>query len=141
MIGQLLKTAVKRQIQNSLNFRQPKVKVCVNQGIVKGVIEPLPNGKTFQRFSGIPYAKPPLGGLRFKAPQPLLKFNSEEIDCTREGSQCFQKSLFWRVWVGSEDCLNLNVYVPNDVDKTKKLPVLVYIHGGAFSLGSNNRDM
>lgn len=141
MIGQLLKTAVKRQIWDSLNFRLPKVRVRVNQGVVKGIIEPLPNGKTLQRFSGIPYAKPPLGELRFKAPQALQKFDREEIDCTKEADQCFQKSLLWRVWVGSEDCLHLNVYVPNDVDKSKKLPVMVFIYGGAFSLGSSNRDM
>jgi cholinesterase len=141
MITQVLKTAIKRQVQNSLSFRLPKVKVKVNQGIVKGVIEPLPNGGKFQRFSGIPYAKPPVGELRFRAPQKLMKFDQNEIDCSKEGNQCFQKSLVYGIYVGSEDCLNLNVYVPNDVDKTKKLPVMIFIHGGAYGFGSNNRDL
>jgi carboxylesterase type B len=141
MITQLLKTAVQRQVQNSLTFLLPKIKVRVNQGIIKGVIEPLPNGKKFQRFSGIPYAKPPIGELRFRAPQKLMKFATDEIDCTYEGNQCVHKSLFYKIYVGSEDCLNLNVYVPNDVKNVGKLPVMIFIPGGAFGFGSSNRDL
>jgi cholinesterase len=141
MISQLLKTAIKRQFQDLLLFRLPKVKVRVNQGIVKGVIEPLPDGRKFQRFSGIPYAKPPVGELRFRAPQKLLKFATNEIDCTREKDQCFQKSPIWRIHMGSEDCLYLNVYVPNDAEKIKKLPVMIFIHGGAFTFDSGSRDL
>jgi len=140
MLSQLLKTAVKRSFQSTMSFSLPKVSVKVNQGIVNGVIEQLPDGRTFQRFSGIPFAHPPLGELRFRAPQKLMKFDHDEIDCSREGDQCLQKSLFYKVFVGSEDCLNLNVNVPNDVDFSRKLPVMIFIHGGAFSFGSNNRD-
>jgi carboxylesterase type B len=140
MITKIIKSTIINQIQKPLRCLQSKVKVNVNQGTVKGIIETLPDGRKFQRFSGIPYAKPPIGKLRFRAPQKLMKFDKEEIDCTGEGNQCFQKSLFYQIYVGSEDCLNLNVYVPNDVD-IKNLPVMVWIHGGAFSFGSNNREL
>jgi carboxylesterase type B len=142
MIHKIIKNSIRRQIRNSLSFMLPEIKVKVNQGIVKGVIESLPDGRKFQRFSGIPYAKPPIGKLRFRAPQKLMKFDKDEIDCSKEGNQCVHKSLFYNTYVGSEDCLNLNVYVPNDnVDKIAKLPVMVFTHGGAFAFGSNNRDL
>jgi carboxylesterase type B len=104
-----------------------KTSVKVNQGIVNGCRENLPDGKSFLRFSGIPYAKKPINELRFRAPQKLLKFDTHEIDCTAEGDECFHKSTYTGEYVGSEDCLYLNVYVPEN--NSKKLPVLVWIHG------------
>lgn len=108
------------------------VRVKVNQGIVRGCREPLPDGKEFLRFSGIPFAHPPIGNLRFRAPKKLEKFQSEEVDCSKERSPCYHKSMFTRDFVGSEDCLYLNVYVPELKPETpaKKLPVMFYIHGG-----------
>lgn len=130
MLVQLLKTRAKRAIQDSLIFTLKKVQVKVNQGVVRGCEEKLPDGRPFQRFSGIPYAKPPVNELKFKSPQKLLKFDQNEIDCTRERDASFHKSGVWKKFVGSEDCLNLNVYVPSSSSDTKKLPVMVYIHGG-----------
>ena len=141
MLIKLLSTRAKRAIKDSLTFTLPKVRVKVNQGVVRGCEEKLPDGKPFLRFSGIPYAKPPINELRFKSPQKLLKFNRDEIDCTRERDVCFHKSPVWLRFQGSEDCLNLNVYVPTDYDSSKKLPVMVFIHGGAFSFDSNRRDL
>jgi carboxylesterase type B len=106
------------------------IRVKVDQGVVRGCEEKLPDGRSFLRFSGVPYAKPPLGELRFKSPQKLLKFDQEEIDCTRERDACFHKSTLTKQFVGSEDCLNLNVYVPKSHEQGKKLAVMVYIHGG-----------
>jgi carboxylesterase type B len=106
------------------------VRVKVNQGIVRGCEEKLPDGRSYLRFSGVPYAKPPLGELRFKSPQKLLKFDSDEIDCTKERDACFHKSTLTKQFIGSEDCLNLNVYVPKSHEPGKKLAVMVYIHGG-----------
>ncbi|XP_037037773.1 esterase B1-like [Bradysia coprophila] len=118
------------------------LKVKVNQGIVCGCEEKLPNGKTFLRFSGIPYAKPPINELRFRAPQPLTKFEQPELDCTRERDACIHKSTLTGKYVGSEDCLNLNVYVPvMDGDAREKLAVMVYIHGGALKYDSNSMDL
>lgn len=114
-----------------------RTSVKVFQGIVKGSLEKLPNGKSYLSFLGIPYAKKPLGNLRFKSPEKLLKFDYEEIDCTKEGDECFQKSVFTMENVGSEDCLYLNVYVP-EVCSGSKLAVMFYIHGGGFSTGSSS---
>lgn len=116
------------------------IKVKVNEGIVCGCVEKLPNGQSFVRYSGIPYAKPPVNELRFRSPQKLKKFEREEIDCTRERDACIHKSTISGNYVGSEDCLNLNVYVPVQ-DSTKKLAVMVYIHGGALKYDSNSKEL
>lgn len=100
------------------------LKVRVQQGVVRGCEEKLPNGKSYLRFSGIPYAQPPINDLRFKSPRKLLKFN-EELDCTVERDACFQKSPLARAYIGSEDCLNLNVYVPVQTEPPQKLTVMV----------------
>lgn len=112
--------------------------VRVVQGVVKGCREMLPNGKSYLRYSKIPFAKKPIGELKFRSPQKLLKFDTPEIDCTQEGDECFHKSTFTGEYVGSEDCLYLNVYVP-EVASDKKLSVMVWIHGGGFSFGSGSQ--
>lgn len=129
MLVKILTTRAKRAITNSLTFTLPKVKVKVEQGNVIGVLEKLPNQRSFQRFSGIPYAKPPVNELRFRSPEKLLKFENDELDCTRESSPSFHRSSIWKKYIGSEDCLNLNIYVP-EVESSKKLAVMVFIHGG-----------
>lgn len=101
--------------------------VKILQGIVNGNLKKLPNEKSFLKFS-IPYAKKPLGKLRFKAPEKLIKFDTDEIDATKEGNECFQKSNYSGGLVGSEDCLYLNVYVPESTS-SQKLSVMVWIHG------------
>lgn len=117
------------------------IKVNVNEGIVCGCVEKLPNGKTYLRFSGIPYAEPPINELRFRSPKKLIKFERPEIDCTRERDACIHKSTLTGQYVGSEDCLNLNVYVPVQDDPTNKLAVMVYIHGGALKYDSNSKEL
>lgn len=135
------KLLTKAKLADSFTFAIPKVKIKVIQGIVRGCEEKLPNGNTFQRFSGIPYAKPPINRLRFKAPQKLLKFDHNEIDCTRERDKSYHKSPILKRYLGSEDCLNLNVYVPTTASSTQKLPVMVFIHGGGLVFDSNSRDL
>lgn len=116
------------------------IKVKVNQGIVLGCVEKLPNGKSFHRFS-IPYAKPPINELRFRSPQKLITFEQPEIDCTWERDACIHKSTLTGKYVGSEDCLNLNVYVPVQDDPLERLAVMVYIHGGALKYDSNSKEL
>lgn len=117
------------------------VEVKVNQGIVRGCQESLPDGRKFLRFSGIPYAEPPVNELRFQPPKKLLKFHEDELDGTHERDACFHKSTLTRTYVGSEDCLNLNVYVPVQDTSSVKLAVMVHIHGGALKYDSNSRDL
>lgn len=115
--------------------------VRVEQGTARGCEEKLPDGGRYIRFSGIPYATPPVNELRFRPPKKLLKFDEDEIDCTSERDACFHKSTLTRQYVGSEDCLNMNVYVPADATADNKLPVMVWIHGGGYKYDSNTKQL
>lgn len=115
------------------------VQVQVQQGIVAGLQEKLPNRGNFFAFRGIPYAKPPVGKLRFKDPKPLAKFSSPILECFKHGDSCYQKDMLTSSVIGSEDCLSLNVYTPQLVGQKKA--VMIFIHGGAFNHGSGNQDM
>lgn len=141
MLLKLTQAKVKRAVQDSLVFALPKVRVRVNQGVVRGCIEKLPDGRPFQRFLGVPYAKPPINELRFRSPQKLLQFNQPEVDCTKERPASFHKSGFHQKYIGSEDCLNLNVFVPSSAGPMNKLPVMVFCHGGGLVFDSNSRDL
>jgi para-nitrobenzyl esterase len=90
-------------------------------------------------FQGIPYAAPPVGDLRWKAPQPAAPWKSE-LDATKYGHHCSQGAVFedmvFQDAGPSEDCLTLNVYAP---DKPKgKLPVMFWIHGGGYAGGGSS---
>ncbi len=87
-------------------------------------------------FRGIPYAAPPVGPLRWKAPQPALSWTGERA-ARSFGAACPQGSEHKEAWaqVGamSEDCLFLNVWRPA---KPGKYPVMVFLHGGGFVYGA-----
>ncbi|XP_017962236.2 acetylcholinesterase [Drosophila navojoa] len=116
-----------------------KVKVPVRQGIVVGTQEKLPNGVVYRSFLGVPYAEPPVGGLRFRSPVPLERFTKDELDCSKEGDVSHQRDPLKQQVIGSENCLFLNIYAPKSKSQ-KPMPVMVWIHGGGFWFGSGNRD-
>lgn len=69
------------------------------------------------------------------------RFPTEILDCTAERDVSFQKDMLSGKVVGSEDCLFLNVYTPSTKSKINNpLPVMLWIHGGAFMTGSGNSD-
>lgn len=117
-----------------------RINVKVHQGTVSGVKEKLPNGSPSYAFRGIPYAKPPVGELRYRAPQALDKFSGPVLDCSAERDVCFSRNMFTQEIEGSEDCLFLNVYTPQVAGDGSPLPVMVFIHGGAWLFGSGNND-
>ncbi|XP_068622348.1 esterase FE4-like [Battus philenor] len=110
--------------------------VTVSQGTLKGKICATPCSKKYYSFEGIPYAKPPVGRLRFKCPQEPENWSGVR-DATKPGNKCVQINPYNpSTLVGSEDCLYLNVYTPSlPVEKLEKLPVLFFVHGGRFLFG------
>jgi para-nitrobenzyl esterase len=86
-----------------------------------------------REFLRIPYAEAPLGDLRFKPPQPPIPW-SEERELINPGDPCPQALALGGA--GVEDCLFVNVWVPKN--KPGKLPVMVWLHGGAFIFGSGS---
>jgi para-nitrobenzyl esterase len=99
------------------------------------------NGKQVEstcEFLGIPYAKPPVGALRFAPPVAAGGWGQDARDAAAFGPSCMQKSsVIGGGMALSEDCLSLNVYTPAVVPSAK-LPVMVFIHGGGYTLGSSN---
>lgn len=100
-------------------------------------------------FKGIPYAAAPIGALRWKAPA-TAPFHQEILDCTSFRSQCPQERMSGGFYFkefysepddlteNSEDCLFLNIWTPAEVNAPATLPVLFWIHGGAFNHGSGS---
>lgn len=86
-------------------------------------------------FQGIPFAQPPVGPLRFAPPVEHACWGDVR-PATSFGASCPQKNLLTGKVDGDEDCLSLNVWTPK-LDRTAKLPVLVFIYGGANVLGGS----
>ncbi|XP_062298303.1 cocaine esterase-like [Scomber scombrus] len=99
-------------------------------------------------YLGVPFAKPPVGpALRLAAPQPVEGWEGVR-DATQQPPMCIQNTQFLTDLIDklggmsavlpdiSEDCLYLNIYTPATRAHDAKLPVMVWIHGGAFSIGS-----
>ncbi len=113
------------------------MEVRVAGGVVRGMRE-----RDRVAWRGIPYAQPPVGELRFRAPRPVVPWKGVR-DATRYGPVATQAyhGQFRGVGPGvrsGEDCLNLNVVVPADpVGPAAGLPVMVWIHGGGYSTGSS----
>lgn len=95
-------------------------------------------------FKGVPYAKPPVGALRWRAPRDV-DYLDAIIDATEFKNECVQpkdnSSIFNRnLSTGDEDCLYLNIYVPknqNSLNKNK-FPVMYWIHGGSNIWGAGS---
>jgi para-nitrobenzyl esterase len=110
-------------------------KVHTKSGILVGTTE-----GDLRIYKGVPFAKPPVGSLRWKEPQPVEKWTGVR-EATRFAPRCMQRPLFsdmmFRSNGVSEDCLYLNVWTPAKRAKAK-LPVLVYFFGGGFRAGDGS---
>jgi para-nitrobenzyl esterase len=123
----------------------PPVKAAEQGGPIVRTTEGPVQGLTHNGMSvylGIPYAAPPAGALRWQPPQPRAAW-TQTLDATKFGPTCPQITELG-VFAGpvsvTEDCLYLNVFAPQAAaaSGTKKLPVLVWIHGGGLFDGESN---
>ncbi|MEM7514812.1 MAG: carboxylesterase family protein, partial [Bacteroidota bacterium] len=113
------------------------VQAQVEQGIIEGEYH---TEDGIQTYLGVPYAKPPVGQLRWKAPQPLKSW--EGVKMTKKfGPRAMQAPIFgdmkFRSNGISEDCLYLNIWTQAKRNTTG-LPVLVYFYGGGFAAGDGS---
>ncbi|XP_047108818.1 esterase FE4-like [Schistocerca piceifrons] len=113
------------------------VTVQTESGALRGAVRDTMAGTRYYSFRGIPYAEPPLGDLRFQAPVPKSPWKGVR-KALFFGSMCPQRK--GSIPLGHEDCLYLNVYTPQlpTVDPSPQLPVMVFLHGGCFSVGGSN---
>jgi len=111
--------------------------VRTKNGMVEGTG---PQSSGVRMFKGIPFAAPPIGELRWKAPQPVKDWQGVR-PATQFGPRCMQQSVFgdmnFRSNGMSEDCLYLNVWTPA-ASAADRLPVLVYLYGGGFRAGDGS---
>ncbi|XP_033896233.2 carboxylesterase 5A-like [Acipenser ruthenus] len=122
--------------------------VFTGYGSLKGKLSSVKGtDRVVHEYLGIPFAKPPLGSLRFSAPQPSEPWGGIR-DATNQPAMCLQDMKYtvqlmedlmleFPVPAISEDCLYLNVYTPGEAAaKEARLPVMVWIHGGGLMIGA-----
>src|SRR3982751_1012572 len=105
-----------------------------------GIVEGTAGAGGVRSFKGIPFAEPPVGDLRWKAPRPHARWEGvRKVDSF--GPRAMQRAVFgdmnFRSGGMSEDCLYLNVWTPAK-GEGEHLPVLVYFYGGGFVAGDGS---
>jgi para-nitrobenzyl esterase len=112
--------------------------IKIDTGYITGTIMGEP-GEEVRIYRGVPYAAPPVGNQRWTPPRPAVPWPGIR-ECTEFGSQAAQGPSILsppRPIETSEDCLYLNILTPAK-NKTDRLPVMVWMHGGGFEFGNGN---
>lgn len=116
--------------------------VSIDSGAVSGKVLP----SNVKAYFGIPFAAPPLGDLRWRAPQQVEAWKGV-YHADRLASECIQVlrrhnlNHYFGEEATSENCLYLNIWASADAKPGAKLPVVVWIYGGGFTLGSSGMAM
>ena len=125
--------------QHAENQNAFPVQITTTNGIIEGEFDIKTN---IQSFKGIPFAQPPVGNLRWKAPQAATNWSGVK-QTKKFGPRAIQSNVFgdmgFRSDGTSEDCLYLNVWSPAK-SANEKLPVLVYFYGGGFAAGDGSEN-
>jgi len=120
----------------SIGSATPGTLVRTEDGVVRGMRQ-----ESMRAFLGIPYAAPPVGNLRWRAPRPPQPWQGI-LDATQFAPHCAQNAYYYfGTASNSEDCLYLNVFVPDresDRSYREGLPVMFWIHGGALDYGQSD---
>ena len=120
------------------NVEAPLIKASV--GDLTGYAQYTRKGRILHAYKGIPFVKPPIGNLRFKRPVPFENKAWEgTFEAVNEVKKCVQLDPK-KTLIGTEDCLQLNVYVPR-IENTGKLPVMVWFFGGGLQLGDVTQEL
>ncbi|MFI8521560.1 carboxylesterase/lipase family protein [Streptomyces sp. NPDC085481] len=113
----------------------PRPVVTVEQGPLRGR-----NHDGAQEFLGVPYAAPPVGEARLRAPREPRRWSGVR-EADRQAPACVQFAPFGLADPSavSEDCLYLDVYRPEGARAGARLPVILWIHGGAYTIGTGTQ--
>ncbi len=130
------------RLSGSVNSRSMASDNCVAESRY-GPVRGADNGRV-RVWKGIRYAAPPLGDLRFQAPEPPERWTGV-ADATTFGPACPQPAIpNMPLALGasqSEDCWSLNIWAPADTEPGDGKPVMVWLHGGAYILGSGSQPL
>lgn len=130
MRAALLACVVTAAAASSLAAIEPKV-VQLDSGSIKGNIV-----NNIATFLGVPFAAPPVGALRWVAPQPVTPW-TDVLDATWVRNSCVQPhDAFTLFTEESEDCLYLNVFAPVNSSVPGPLPIMLFFYGGSWEEGS-----
>jgi len=119
---------------------RPADQVTVDSGRLKGAYN---SDHSVLIFKGVPFAAPPVGNLRWRAPQPAKKWDGVRA-ADKFGPACLQTDVFgdilqfMRDAQPGEDCLNLTIWLPASTKANSKLPVFLWYYGGGFVAGGNS---
>ncbi|KAK3101968.1 hypothetical protein FSP39_007701 [Pinctada imbricata] len=123
-----------------LEVKSENVEIITSFGTIKGIKTSTVDCNSVHQFRKIPYAEPPIGNLRFQKPVPHPPL-SGIYDATEFGPSCMQMtpilSLNSTRGPMSEDCLHLNIYIPNSIVSIPRA-VMLWIHGGGFQTGQGS---
>ena len=110
--------------------------VTIDSGVIDGAVS-----EGILSFKGVPFAAPPIGDLRWRAPQPVTPWTGVRR-ATEYGQDCLQVPLRTDAAAAgttfSEDCLVLNVWRPAAIAAGERLPVMMWIHGGGYVNGGSS---